>query len=398
MNNILNWLTSRIKGDFQIWFIVLMLTVFSIMAVYSSSASLAFTKQEGNTEYYLFKHLGLIGLSLVLMYLAHRVNYIYYSRISTILLVICIPLLIYTAFFAPEVHGSRRWIMVFGVSFQTSDLAKLALIMFIARVLSKNQEKLNDFRSTFVPIAMATVVICSLIAPSNLSTSVILFVSCLMLMIIGRLYYKHLMVLMSGIVIAAAIFIVIAPRIGGADRTDTWGKRFRTYVNPSKSDAEDVYQANQAKIAIASGGIFGKMPGNSTQKIFLPYAYSDFIYAIIIEEWGLVGGIFIIILYLWLLQRSIRIVIKSPRAFGALLAAGLSIMIVLQAFIHMIINCGLGIVTGITLPFISMGGTSLIFMSIAIGIILSVSRNIEETEKALKAEKSDLKEHSLATT
>ena len=392
----MNWLYARIKGDIQIWFIVMMLTVFSIMAVYSSSASLAFTRQDGNTEYYLFKHLGLIFFSLILMYFAHRINYIYYSGISIILLIISVPLLIYTAVFTRDVHGAHRWIEIFGISFQTSDIAKLALIMFIARVLSKNQDKLNDFKTTFRPIAIAILITCSLIAPSNLSTAVILFISSLLLMIIGRVYYKHLVLLMVGLMVAAPLFIFISAKSGGPDRTETWKNRFESFIDPSKSDDENIYQANQAKIAIASGGILGKMPGNSTQKNFLPYAYSDFIYAIIIEEWGLVGGIIIIILYLWLLQRAIRIVIKAPRAFGALLAAGLTIMIVLQAFVHMIINCGLGIVTGITLPFISMGGTSLMFMSIAIGIILSVSRNIEETEKAAKADKIEQTENSLA--
>lgn len=360
--------------------IVLLLSVFSLLAVYSSTGTMAYKYRAGNTEYYLIKHLMLMALGLGMMYFAHKVNYKYYSRLAQILLIISIPLLIITYFVGANINQAHRWLTlpVVNMSFQTSDLAKLALIMYTARMLSKKQEIINDFRKATVPIVGAVCVICGLIAPANLSTAAVLFTSCLMLMFIGRMNLKHISLIIFGGLIVLSSFIFVAHKIGGIGRVDTWVSRLENFT--AGGEEKEFYQNQQANIAVATGGLFGKGPGNSVQKNFLPNPYADFIFAIVIEEYGLVGACFLIFLYLLLLYRSIRIVIKSPKAFGALLAVGLSFSLVFQAFINMGVAVHLFPVTGLTLPLVSMGGTSLWFTSIAFGIILSVSRDIEEKE------------------
>lgn len=377
----MNWLISRTKGDLLIWVIVFILSVFSLLAVYSSTGTMAYKYRAGNTEYYLIKHLLLMALGLGMMYGAHKVNYKYYSRLAQILLIISVPLLIITYFVGANINEAHRWLKlpVINMSFQTSDLAKLALIMFTARMLSKKQDIINDFRKATVPIVGAVCLICGLIAPANLSTALVLFTSCLMLMFIGRMNLKHISLIIFGGLIVLSSFIFIAHKIGGVGRVDTWVSRIENYMAGS-GEQKEYYQNQQANIAVATGGLFGKGPGNSVQKNFLPNPYADFIFAIIIEEYGLVGACFIIFLYLLLLYRSIRIVIQSPKAFGALLAVGLSFSLVFQALINMGVAVHLFPVTGLTLPLVSMGGTSLWFTSIAFGIILSVSRDIEEKE------------------
>jgi cell division protein FtsW len=383
----MQWLLTKIKGDIYIWLIVLILTVFSVLAVYSSTGSLAYKYQSGNTEYYLFKQLSFIVLGLIMMYLAHTVNYLYYSRIGQILLYISIPLIILTYLYGPSINEARRWLALPGTNmhFQTSDIAKMALIIYLARMLSRRQDYIKDLKRSFIPLAGPVLIICVMIAPSDLSTSILIFVSSMVLLFIGRVSIKHLALLMATLIVVLTFVAFLAVQLGKPGRVDTWKARVESYF----SEDGDSHQKKQANIAIANGGLFGRMPGNGTQKNFLPNPYSDFIYAIIIEEWGLIGGILMIFLYLWLLQRSILIVIKSPRAFGALLAVGLAVSLVMQAFINMCVNTGLLPVTGLTLPLVSMGGTSVIFTSISLGIILSVSRNIEENmeiEKQMNSE------------
>lgn len=381
----MNWITSRIKGDVVIWAIVIILSIFSLLAVYSSTGSLAYKKQAGNTEYYLIKQLMMILGGLFLMYLAHRVNYIYYSRLGQLLLIITIPLLLITYATGSSINEARRWLTLPGTSItiQTSDIAKLALMMFLARMLSKHQKDINDFKKVFIPMAGATFVICALIAPSNLSTAMLLFASSFLLMFIGRVPLKHLGLMLLTVIVGFVLLILLAKALHLPVRVATWQSRIENFMSDTK-DADASYQEKQAKIAIANGGLFGKMPGNSTQKNFLPNPFSDFIYAIIIEEYGLIGGIFIMILYLVLLWRSIIIVMQSPKAFGALLSVGLTFSLVFQAFLNMGVASGRFPVTGLTLPLISMGGTSILFTSFSLGIILSVSRNIEENKEAEK--------------
>ncbi|MBT4967747.1 MAG: FtsW/RodA/SpoVE family cell cycle protein, partial [Bacteroidetes bacterium] len=297
-------------------------------------------------------------------------------RIAQILLFLSFPLLLLTYLFGPDINEAKRWLMVPGtnLTFQTSDLAKLALIMYLARMLSKKQNVIKDFKKGFLPMGAAVLGICAFIAPSDLSTATLLFVSSLLMLFIGRVSFKHISLFVVTILVIGALSIFLALKLGSPGRVSTWQARIDSYVN----EGGESYQAIQSKIAIANGEIFGKGPGSSVQKSFLPNPFSDFIFAIIIEEWGFIGGLFVIFLYLWLLFRTIRIVINSPNAFGALLSVGLSMSLVLQAFINMGVASSLLPVTGLTLPMISMGGTSVVFTSVSLGIILSVSRHIEE--------------------
>jgi len=383
-----NWLLKRVKGDPWIWTIVILMSIFGLLAVYSSTGTLAFKQQAGNTEFYLLKQLIFILLGLGLMWLCHLLDYRYYSRISQLLLYLSFPLLFYTLFFGVEINDARRWIAIpgTGLTFQTSDLAKLALIMYVARFLSKRQDDISDFRKAFVPILMSVSFICVLIAPANLSTALVLFSTCLLLMFIGRIPIKYLLLVgVSGIVLfliaASVVLNMPEDRVKGTGRLGTWKTRIESFMDNKDEVQGDDFQTVQAKIAIANGGFVGQGPGNSTQRNFLPSPYADFIYAIIIEEYGMIGGGFVLFLYLLLLYRSIRIVIKSPRAFGALLAVGLSFSLVIQAFINMGVAVNLFPVTGLALPLISMGGTTTIFTSLAFGIILSVSSQIEENQE-----------------
>ncbi len=374
---------NSIKGDKYIWFIILALSVVSLLAVYSSTRTLAYKYHAGNTEYYLIKHLFILTLGLAMVYLAHRVDYRYYSRIAQLLLFVSIPLLLYTLIFGNELNEAKRWITlpIINLSFQTSDLAKLALIMYTARILSKKQGVVDSFEEAFVPVIIPILIICGLIAPEDLSSASILFLTCLLIMFIGRVNFKYIAATIGGGVTVLALIIAVAAISPDKGRIETWQNRIVDFMdkdNPS-------YQTQQANIAIAKGKTFRLAPGKSTQCNFLPHPYSDFIYAVIIEEYGLAGGAMIIFLYLWLLWRVIKIVVKSPRAFGALLAVGLGMSLVIQAMVNMGVSVGLLPVTGLTLPFVSMGGTSIWFNGIALGIILSVSVNIQQREQLAAA-------------
>lgn len=376
----MSWLLSKTKGDIWIWLVVAFLSLVSLLAVYSSTGTLAYKFQSGNTEYYLFKHLSLMVVGIGLMWAAHLLDYRYYSRIAQILLVISLPLLIYTLFFGNEINQASRWITIpfTGQTFQTSDLAKLALIMFLARELSRRQENIKDFKKSFLPIIGAVGTVIGLIAPANFSTAIMLFGTCALIMLIGRISFKQMALtsVVVGIILTLVVFF--------GPRRETYRSRINTFLSSEQIDPDKSFQSDQSKIAIATGGIFGKGPGNSVQRNYLPHPYSDFIYSIIIEEYGLVGGAIIILVYLFFLYRSIRIITKAPKAFGALLACGLSFSLVIQAFANMAVAVNLMPVTGVPLPLVSMGGTSILFTSIAFGIILSISRDIEEMQKSEK--------------
>ncbi len=376
----MHFLLNKIKGDKIIWLIVILLSVFSLLAVYSSTGTLAYKYQGGNTEYYMIKHFIILVFGFLLMYLAHLIKYTYFSRIFQIALYIAVPLLLLTLFFGINLNEARRVLpLPFGLTFQTSDLAKLTLIMYLARMLTKRQEVIKDFKSAFLPVVIPVLVICLLILPANFSTAAILFTTSLVLMFIGRVSLKHIFAMIGLGVVAILIMVMIAKAYPDLlPRVDTWISRIENFKN---GDIEDNYQVDQAKIAIASGGIIGKMPGNSDQRNFLPHPYSDFIFAIIIEEYGLIGGILIIFLYMILLFRAVKIVTKCPRNFGAFLTIGVAFSLVFQAMINMAVAVNLLPVTGQTLPLISMGGTSLWFTSISIGIILSVSKDIENKQE-----------------
>ena len=387
--NILN----RTKGDKVIWAIVIMLTMVSILVVYSSIGSLAY-KMNKSTESYLFKQVGFIVLGVLIIYFAHKVNYIIYSRVATILFLISIPLLFYTLKFGSSINEANRWIKlpVINMTFQTSDLAKLALFMYLSRQLSRCQTVIKDFKKGFLPLIIPVIVICALIAPANLSTALLIGSIALMLMFIGRARLRHIMLVVGAASIPLIILVLVAthyynkeehvskdlPSILSVGRMSTWIKRVQDFMYADKEDAS--YQVQQAKIAIAKGGWLGRGPGKSEQRNFLPHPYSDFIYAIIIEEYGLAGGAIIILIYVLFLFRSIRIFQRCPYAFGAFMAVALSFTLVIQAMVNMAVNVNLLPTTGVTLPLVSMGGSSLWFTCFAIGIILSVARNVEQTE------------------
>ncbi|MEP7253362.1 MAG: putative peptidoglycan glycosyltransferase FtsW [Ginsengibacter sp.] len=387
--NILN----RTKGDKVIWAIVILLTMVSILVVYSSIGSLAY-RMNKSTESYLFKQIGFIALGVMIIYFAHRVNYTIYSRVATILFLISIPLLIYTLKFGSHINDANRWIRlpVLNLTFQTSDLAKLALFMYMSRQLSKKQDVIKDFRKGFVPLIVPVIVICLLIAPANLSTALLIGGIALMMMFIGRVRVRHIMIVVGSALIPLFLLVLVAshyydkeqhtskelPAIFTAGRMSTWVKRVQNFMYAGKEN--ESYQIQQSKIAIAKGGWIGKGPGKSEQRNFLPHPYSDFIYAIIIEEYGLVGGIVIVFIYLLFLFRSIRIFQGCPFAFGAFLAIALSFTLVIQAMVNMAVTVDIFPTTGVTLPLVSMGGSSLWFTCFAIGIILSVARNVEQME------------------
>ncbi|RZL50467.1 MAG: FtsW/RodA/SpoVE family cell cycle protein [Pedobacter sp.] len=370
----INALLERTKGDRWIWLIIIMLSLISIMAVYSATGAIAYKKGMTVERYLLFKHVIFVLMGIGMIYIAHLLDYKYYAGISKILMIITIPLLLYTALFGANLNHASRWVQVpiIGLTFQTSDLAKLALITFLARMLTRKQENIKDVKNAFLPIMGSVVVVFGLIAWANLSTGLMLFGVSILLLIIGRISIKQISMVCAAGAVMLTLLIFIGPR------ADTWQSRIKTFMHPELQHSDKTFQSDHSKIALATGGLFGKGPGNSTERNFLPHPYSDFIFAIIIEEYGTVGGLAIVVLYLVLLYRCVRIVVRSPKAFGALLAAGLSFSLTIQAFANMAVAVGLGPVTGVPLPLVSMGGTSMIFTSIAFGIILSVSRDVEE--------------------
>lgn len=369
-------LISKTKGDRWIWLIVIILSVWSLLAVYSATGTLAYKKGVGS-EQFLIKHLVMIVGGIALMYFSHLLDYRYYAGISKVLMAITIPLLLYTLIFGANVNDASRWVTIpiINQTFQTSDLAKLALITFLARTLTKKQENIKDVKDAFLPIMGSVCVVFVLIALANLSTALMLFGVSILLLIIGRISIKQIaIVCLAGMVLLTGVMML-------GPRRKTYMSRIETFMNPEKADPDKAFQANQSKIAIATGGIFGKGPGNSTQRNYLPHPYSDFVFALIIEEYGTIGGVGLVLLYLVFLYRCVLIVTQSPKAFGALLAAGLSFSLTIQAFANMAVAVGLGPVTGVPLPLVSMGGTSILFTSVAFGIILSVSRDIDEKKQ-----------------
>tara|TARA_R110002050_G_scaffold162939_2_gene292877 strand:- start:22214 stop:23407 length:1194 start_codon:yes stop_codon:yes gene_type:complete len=371
-------------GDRAIWVVVMFKALLSLLLVYSSIVTLAYKYQGGNTFYYMVKHGTFVLSGFVIIYLVHRINYRYFSRIAQLAVWLVIPLLLLTLVTGNNINNASRWltIPIINQSFQTSDLAKIALIMFIARFLAIKNNELNDFQGTFLPVMGVVVLVVGLILPANLSTALVLLMISMMLMFMAGVSVKNLLsVIPVGLI--GLLFVVAVYKVSPETfpRFQTWEARIERFFT-GVEDTNGNYQAEQAKIAIATGGVFGKGPGNSTQRNFLPSSFSDFIYAIVIEEYGFIGGAGVVFLYLILLYRSIKIVKKAKGSFAANLVLGLSFSLVIQGLINMMVNVNLLPVTGQTLPMVSMGGTSMWFTSIAVGIILSVSRTVElEYEK-----------------
>ncbi len=365
MNKVKAWVDQNLKGDPVIWAVVFALSLISILVVYSATGTLAF-KRMTNPESYLIKHTFLVGVGIFAMWVAHKVDYRYYSKLSRFALWLSVPLLIYTFTNGVSLNDASRWIVVpfINASFQPSDLASLALITSLASMLSKRQQTIDDWKESLIPMLIWCGVICGLIALTNLSSAILLFSTCMLLLFIGRIPVKYLAMLGFVGILAGVTAITFGVR------GETAKNRIESFINGD----ELPFQAKHARIAVATGGVFGKGPGQSQQRNILPHPYSDFVFAIIVEEYGMIGGGVVLLLYLILLARGMKAVTNSERAFGGLLSAGLSFAIVLQAMVNMGVVVGLGPITGLPLPLISMGGTSLLFTGLSIGIIISVSR------------------------
>jgi cell division protein FtsW len=379
MNRIKTWADENLQGDKVIWAVVFGLSLISILVIYSSIGTLAFKRTE-SPESFLIKHTLTVVIGVAAMWFAHRVDYRYYSKLSKFALWISIPLLIYTFTNGVTINDAARWIHVPIIgSFQPSDFASLALIVNLASMLSKRQQNIDDIKESLIPILFWCGVICGLIALTNLSTAVLLFLTCMLIMFIGRVPTKYLAMLLF----VGMLFGALAVKFGV--RGETARNRITNFVDGN----ELPFQAKHARIAVATGGVTGKGPGNSDQRNILPHPYSDFVYAIVIEEYGMVGGVVVIGLYLILLHRGMKAAYNSDKAFGGLLSAGLSFDLVCQALVNMGVVVGLGPITGQPLPLISMGGTSMVFTGLAVGIILSVSRGERIPDQKIKSSKRE---------
>lgn len=377
-------LFSYLKGDKVIWVIMLLLSLLSTLVVYSAVVTLAYKYKQGNSEFFLFKHFGLIASGFILAYFVHKIKYTSFSKIGQIGFYLCIPLLLFTLLKGVSAGEASRWLEIPGtnLTFQSSDIAKIVLLIYVARVLTLKFDQLQDFKGLTIHLLLPIGIVCALILPANFSTAALLFSNCLFMMFAGRIKLKflaYIMLICLGVGLVIGVLVYTAPDF--IPRGKTWKARIENFTS---GDSKSNYQSEQAKIAIATGGIIGKGPGNSTQRAFLPQASSDFIYAIIIEEYGIITAIMILFLYLILFFRGIRILRDSDKTFGGLVSVGLSFSLVFQALINMAVAVNLFPVTGQPLPLVSMGGTSIWFTMISLGIILSISRsNNDNTNEQL---------------
>ncbi len=373
-----------IKGDKTIWAIVAILAIFSFMPVYSASTNLVYVVGAGSTLGYLVKHMVLLIMGFAIIYGVHKIPYRYFSGGSVLLLPIVIVLLIFTLAQGTTIGGANasRWIRIpfVGIGFQTSTLAGLVLMVYVARYLAKNKEKAISFKESLFQLWLPVAAVLILILPANFSTTAIIFLMILVLTFIGGYPLKYIGLILGIGLIGLTFFILIAKVFPDAmpNRVQTWQNRIENYSNP---DSKEDYQVEKAKIAIATGGPVGVGPGKSVQKNFLPQSSSDFIFAIIIEEYGLVGGGIIVSIYFLLLFRIFVVIRKTTTIFGTLLVIGVGCPIIFQATINMAVATNLFPVTGQTLPLISSGGTSIWMTCFALGMILSVSASKEETEE-----------------
>ena len=402
----MNVINKTMRGDKVIWIVALILGVISLIVVYSATSALAVSKYEGDTGRVLMKHLGMLLFGFVMMIIGSRINYKRYAKIALLLMIPCLALLLYTLVFGRNINDASRSISVGGFSFQPSEMAKIILITYLARQLIMMEGSVYNFKDFLLKLAVPILVTAALIFSENLSTAVILIAVCMVLLFIGRVKFLHLLALVGLCVVGMAAYLgydAIKTNIDNkhrraaqqemviGEKVETYKEkqnRIQTWSNRLKSMGEDKekvdpfddkhMQRTYADIAVASSSIFGKGPGKSEQRNFLPHPYSDFIYAIIIEEYGLIGGVIVLMLYVILFTRVLRIVIKRPLTFGSLMAFGLGFLIILQAMVNMGVSIGLLPVTGQPLPFVSMGGTSLMATGLIIGMILSVTRSIED--------------------
>jgi len=365
----------KVEGDKTIWTVVILLLFASVLVV-ASVEGISATKS----------HIRNIIMGLLVMYAVHKLKFKYFSKLSIVGIVVSIFLLLFVLVLGPEINGAKRWVSMGGLSFQPSDFAKIMLLIFMSRQISKYRSSLKDWKGFIWYLLAPLVIICVLILPSNFSTSALVFFNGLMLMLFAKIHYRFLLS-----IIAISIFGISVIYFGGkyvpivkeiVPRSETWVSRIDGFLDPSENHNKNKgHQLNESKIAIKNGGFFGKGPGKGVQRHFLYAGSSDFIYAITVEQYGLIlGGIFPMLLYLIIFYRSIIISHRTESVFGSLMVASLSFALIFQAAVNMAVNVGLFPVTGQTLPLISKGGTSIIFTCIAVGIILSVSRNPEDRD------------------
>lgn len=407
----MNGINKILKGDKVIWSLALLLGIISLVVVYSAASALVVRNYDGDTGRMLMKHAGTLFLGYLMMFIAYKIDYRYYSTIFKFVLWLCIPLLLYTLLFGNNLNQASRTINVFGFSFQPSEWAKIALITYTARELVVLGDQIHDLKTVLTKIAAPILIITGLIFTENLSTALILLTACFVLLIVGRVKFMHILAIGGIGIVLLGCYIAfdsaktavsnnkaerqMAELVGeeGASqiefarkksRVQTWINRIDTMFenDDEKVDQFDDhhYQQTYAKIAVASSSFFGKGPGKSEQRNFLPHPYSDFIFAIIVEEYGILGAIIVILIYIIIFTRVMRIMNRQPLTFGAYMSFGLCFLMILQAMINMGVSIGLLPVTGQPLPFISMGGTSIMATGFMLGMILSVTKSIEKEE------------------
>ncbi len=379
-----------IQGDRAIWGIAGLLALFSFLPVYSASSNLAYLYGDGSTLPYLLRHFAHLVLGIAILYGVHKIPYNYFRGLSIIAIPVIILLLIITMAEGTTIEGANasRWIRVpfVGVTFQTSTLAGVVLMTYVARYLSRIKDKAVTFKETILPLWVPVFIVLALILPANFSTTAIFFSMIVMLVFIGGYPLRYLGIILGAGLIFLTLFVISAKAFPGVfpNRVDTWISRVENFSDDKDTEAD--YQIEKAKIAIASGGVTGLGPGKSVQKNFLPQSSSDFIFAIIVEEFGLIGGLFLMVLYLFLLFRIVVVAHKSTSVFGKLLVIGVGMPIVFRALINMAVAVELFPVTGQNLPLISSGGTSIWMTCLALGMILSVSAKREVPVKEEKEE------------
>ena len=384
----IEFLRRNIKGDRVIWIIIAILAGFSLLSVYSASGTLAYKYQGGNATHYLIRQAVLLAMGFLIVFLVHRIPYRYFSKMALWAYYLSVFLLLITLVWGMSLNQASRWIMLpGGITFQTSDFAKIALMMYLARVLSIKESEIKTFKGAFRQLFLPIVLICGLILPADFSTAALLFGTSILLLIIGRVYFKYIASLIGMAIVGASFFVLIAMVSPAESRVGTWEQRISDFFD---DDSEGNFQAEQAQIAIATGGFFGKGPGNSVQRNILPHPYSDFIFAIIVEEYGyIIGALILISLFVYLFYRVVIIVRKVDKKFGAFVATGLAMLLCFQAMSHMAVSVNILPVTGQTLPLVSMGGTSIILTSLALGVILSVSSDVTEKERTAKSDNEE---------
>lgn len=383
-------LFRHIKGDKAIWALIALLGIFSFLPVYSASSNLAYLYGDGSTLPFLLKHFAHLILGFFILWGVHKIPYNYFKGLSIISLPVVIVLLLYTLAEGTTIAGANasRWIRVplVGVTFQTSTLAAVVLLTYVARYLSRIKDKTVTFKETLLPLWTPVFIVLVLILPANLSTTAIIFAMVIMLVFVGGYPWKYLLIILGAGLMMLTLFVLSAKVFPDVfpNRVDTWMNRIENFTNDEDTEAD--YQIEKAKIAIASGGITGLGPGKSIQKNFLPQSSSDFIYAIIAEEFGIVGALSIMSFYMFLLFRLVIVAHKADTIFGKLVVVAVGLPIVFQALINMAVAVELFPVTGQTLPLISSGGTSIWMTCLALGIVLSVSAKreiIKNEEKEL---------------